>query len=196
MKITNRFGCPEFTRAHDLRHLFASRAQEAGMNPLLVEDMLGHSTMDMTRRYTHFRLGRHAGCSGEAQLRKGKWAEGNLTRSAVPRWKQAEAQVPAIIRKQTSVSSRCFSTSILASSRLGIDVEFFPFRAQDLVGRACDPRASLLATESHHSCPGRARPRRSKCERGEGLLRASVQDHDRRSLGWTACRFSFAVRSR
>jgi integrase len=56
MKLTEAIGCPEFTRAHDLRHLFASRAQEAGMNPLLVQDMLGHATMDMTRRYTHFGL--------------------------------------------------------------------------------------------------------------------------------------------
>jgi integrase len=56
MKLTARIGCPEFTRAHDLRHLFTSRAQEAGMNPLLVQDMLGHSTLDMTRRYTHLGL--------------------------------------------------------------------------------------------------------------------------------------------
>jgi integrase len=53
MRLTAGIGCPEFTRAHDLRHLFTSRAQEAGMNPLLVQDMLGHSTLDMTRRYTH-----------------------------------------------------------------------------------------------------------------------------------------------
>lgn len=53
MKLTAAIGCPEFTRAHDLRHLFTSRAQEAGMNPLLVQDMLGHATLDMTRRYTH-----------------------------------------------------------------------------------------------------------------------------------------------
>ena len=26
------------------------------MNPLLVQDLLGHATMDMTRRYTHFGL--------------------------------------------------------------------------------------------------------------------------------------------
>jgi integrase len=56
IKLTKRIGCPEFTRAHDFRHLFARRAQEAGMNPLLVQDMLGHATMDMTRRYTHFGL--------------------------------------------------------------------------------------------------------------------------------------------
>ena len=53
MKLTNQIGCPQYTRAHDLRHLFSSRAQEAGMNPLLVQEMLGHATLDMTKRYTH-----------------------------------------------------------------------------------------------------------------------------------------------
>jgi integrase len=53
MKLTSRIGCPQYTRAHDLRHLFSSRAQEAGMNPLLVQEMLGHATLDMTKRYTH-----------------------------------------------------------------------------------------------------------------------------------------------
>jgi len=56
MKLTGAVGCPEFTRAHDLRHLFTSRAQEAGMNPLLVQELLGHSTLDMTRKYTHLGL--------------------------------------------------------------------------------------------------------------------------------------------
>ena len=56
MKLTEAIGCPEFTRAHDLRHLFSSRAQEAGMNPLMVQDLLGHSTLDMTRRYRHIGL--------------------------------------------------------------------------------------------------------------------------------------------
>lgn len=56
MKLTGAIGCPEFTRAHDLRHLFTSRAQEAGMNPLLVQELLGHTTLDMTRKYTHLGL--------------------------------------------------------------------------------------------------------------------------------------------
>lgn len=56
MKLTSKIGCPEFTRAHDLRHLFTTRAQEAGINPILVQDMLGHSTLEMTRRYTHLGL--------------------------------------------------------------------------------------------------------------------------------------------
>jgi site-specific recombinase XerD len=56
MKITKAIGRPELTRPHDLRHLFASRAQELGINPILVQEMLGHATLDMTRKYTHIGL--------------------------------------------------------------------------------------------------------------------------------------------
>jgi integrase len=51
--LTARIGCPGFTRVHDLRHLFASRAQERDMSPLLVQQLLGHSSLAMTGRYTH-----------------------------------------------------------------------------------------------------------------------------------------------
>jgi site-specific recombinase XerD len=53
MRVTTAIGHPEFTRVHDLRHLFCSRAQEKGMNPILVQNVLGHTTLDMTRRYSH-----------------------------------------------------------------------------------------------------------------------------------------------
>jgi len=56
MKVTRKIGCPEITRAHSLRHLFSTRAQEQGMNPLLVQGLLGHTTLDMTSQYTHFRM--------------------------------------------------------------------------------------------------------------------------------------------
>ena len=56
MALTQKIGCPEFTRVHDLRHLFTSRAQAAGINPILVQEMLGHTTLEMTRRYTHLGL--------------------------------------------------------------------------------------------------------------------------------------------
>jgi integrase len=52
MTLTQKIGCPEFTRVHDLRHLFTSRAQ-AAINPILVQEMLGHTTLEMTRKYTH-----------------------------------------------------------------------------------------------------------------------------------------------
>jgi integrase len=56
MKITKRIGCPWLTRAHSLRHFFATQAQEMGMNPLLVQGILGHTSLDMTARYTHLSL--------------------------------------------------------------------------------------------------------------------------------------------
>ncbi|MCC7421629.1 MAG: tyrosine-type recombinase/integrase [Planctomycetaceae bacterium] len=55
-RITRAIGCPQFTRTHDLRHLFSSRAQEQGVNPLLVQEILGHTTLAMTKRYTHLGL--------------------------------------------------------------------------------------------------------------------------------------------
>ena len=54
IKLTKAIGRADLTRVHDLRHLFASRAQELGMNPLLVQAMLGHSSLEMTKRYSHF----------------------------------------------------------------------------------------------------------------------------------------------
>ena len=54
MKITEKIGCPDVTRVHSLRHLFSTRAQENGVNPLLVQDILGHTTLGMTSTYTHF----------------------------------------------------------------------------------------------------------------------------------------------
>src|SRR5262249_26291056 len=53
MSLTDEIGCPEVTRVDDLRHLFSSRAQAAGVNPILVQEMLGHTTLDMTKKYTH-----------------------------------------------------------------------------------------------------------------------------------------------
>jgi integrase len=52
-KLTEQIGCPEFTRTHDLRHLFATRAQESGANPLVVQMITGHKSLSMLGRYTH-----------------------------------------------------------------------------------------------------------------------------------------------
>ena len=54
--VTTAIGRPEITRGHSLRHLFASRCQEAGVNPLLVQQILGHATLEMTGKYTHLSL--------------------------------------------------------------------------------------------------------------------------------------------
>ena len=53
MKITSAIGCPEITKVHGLRHVFSTRAQELGLNPILVQEVLGHSTLAMPQRYTH-----------------------------------------------------------------------------------------------------------------------------------------------
>jgi len=40
-------------RFHDLRHSFASRLIEAGVDIITVRDLLGHSSVKLTERYTH-----------------------------------------------------------------------------------------------------------------------------------------------
>ncbi len=54
MKVAAKIGRSDVTRAHSLRHLFSTRAQELGVNPLLVQGLLGHTTLQMTEKYTHF----------------------------------------------------------------------------------------------------------------------------------------------
>ena len=51
--LTKAIGRDDLTRVHSLRHVFSTRAQEAGTNPLLVQQILGHSTLEMTNTYTH-----------------------------------------------------------------------------------------------------------------------------------------------
>ena len=38
---------------HDLRHTFASRLREAGVDAITRRDLLGHSTVEMSDDYTH-----------------------------------------------------------------------------------------------------------------------------------------------
>jgi integrase len=40
-------------RFHDLRHTFATRLNESGVDPYTIRDLLGHSTTTMTGDYTH-----------------------------------------------------------------------------------------------------------------------------------------------
>ena len=51
--VTKAIGRADLTKVHSLRHVFSTRAQEAGMNPLLVQQVLGHTTLEMTGKYTH-----------------------------------------------------------------------------------------------------------------------------------------------
>ena len=41
---------------HAFRHSYVSMLINSGVNPLVVRDMLGHTTVDMTARYTHIAL--------------------------------------------------------------------------------------------------------------------------------------------
>lgn len=38
---------------HDLRHSFASRATMAGIDPFTVQELMGHKSVEMTKRYSH-----------------------------------------------------------------------------------------------------------------------------------------------
>ena len=53
MRVTGKINRPEVTTVHSLRHLFATLAEENGLNPLTVQTILGHSQLEMTRYYTH-----------------------------------------------------------------------------------------------------------------------------------------------
>jgi integrase len=47
-----RAGVPEL-RFHDLRHTYATRLVESGCDIVLIQKLLGHSTLLVTQRYTH-----------------------------------------------------------------------------------------------------------------------------------------------
>jgi integrase len=50
--LTIRAGVEDL-RLHDLRHTFATRLSDAGTDPFTIADILGHRSLDVTRRYTH-----------------------------------------------------------------------------------------------------------------------------------------------
>ncbi|UCC40359.1 MAG: tyrosine-type recombinase/integrase, partial [Candidatus Aminicenantes bacterium] len=51
-RIVNRAGLKRI-RLHDLRHTFASRLVERGVDLITVKELLGHSSVKTTERYTH-----------------------------------------------------------------------------------------------------------------------------------------------
>ena len=53
MKVTRRIGLRDRTCPKDLRHLFATSLQAAGVDPLIRRDLMGHTSLEMTGRYTH-----------------------------------------------------------------------------------------------------------------------------------------------
>ena len=64
MRLTRRIGVPETTAPKLLRHLFATGLQEANVDPLVRNELMGHSPggnrgngtgLGMTATYTHTR---------------------------------------------------------------------------------------------------------------------------------------------
>jgi integrase len=43
--------------AHTLRHTFASRLEDLNVNPFVVRDLMGHTTIRMTGHHTHSTAG-------------------------------------------------------------------------------------------------------------------------------------------
>jgi len=57
MKVTKQIGLGHLTCPKDLRHLFATNLQAAGVDPMVRRDVMGHTTLDMTAHYTHTQNG-------------------------------------------------------------------------------------------------------------------------------------------
>jgi integrase len=51
-KVLERFGIQDF-RFHDLRHTFATRLAQAGVDFYKISKLLGHKDIRMTQRYSH-----------------------------------------------------------------------------------------------------------------------------------------------
>ena len=50
--VKKKLGFEDIT-FHDLRHTFATRLADAGIDPFTIAEILGHSDLKMTKRYTH-----------------------------------------------------------------------------------------------------------------------------------------------
>ena len=60
MRLTKQIGATEITAPKTLRHLFATTLQDANVDPMIRNELMGHSTSDtcrnglgMTGAYTH-----------------------------------------------------------------------------------------------------------------------------------------------
>lgn len=53
IKLRNRLGLDERITAHTLRHCFATHSLEAGVDPVLIQQLLGHKRFATTATYLH-----------------------------------------------------------------------------------------------------------------------------------------------
>jgi integrase len=77
-------GIPDF-RFHDCRHTAATRMADAGIDPFTIAEILGHASLQMTRRYTHT-LDRN---KREAVNSLSKYAENNCLKFVTNKERQA-----------------------------------------------------------------------------------------------------------
>jgi site-specific recombinase XerD len=63
-----RAGLPERGGIHSLRHSFATHLLEAGVDPLTLQRLLGHSSLRTTTTYLHVRQERLAQISSALDL--------------------------------------------------------------------------------------------------------------------------------
>lgn len=53
IKLRNRLGLDQNISAHTLRHCFATHALEDGVDPVFIQQMLGHKHLQTTQTYLH-----------------------------------------------------------------------------------------------------------------------------------------------
>ena len=85
--------CPK-----DLRHLFATSLQVAGVDPMIRRDVMGHTTLEMTSHYTHTQNG--------TRLRE------------LHRLDEVRGEVLNLARLRLAESGRCGSEACLEETRV------------------------------------------------------------------------------
>lgn len=81
--IRKKLGMPKHIRLYDAtRHSRASQEANKGVPSHIIQELLGHSNDQMTKRYTHLSLGTQRGVLEQYSLKKGKVPSVSLIRKA------------------------------------------------------------------------------------------------------------------